>query len=82
MDRSKKFSVMKFAFDVENLVEAANVVLAHGHSDAVGGWGSVFSVCALAQASMGEGGVVLWFLALHRVGSSSSSLFKKGDTDH
>ena len=47
MDRSKKFSVMKFAFDVENLVEAANVVLALGHSDAAGGWGSVFSVCAV-----------------------------------
>ena len=48
MDRSKKFSVMKFAFDVENLVEAANVVLALGHSDAAGGWGSVFPVFAVA----------------------------------
>ena len=69
--------VMKFAFEVENLVDAAIVVLAGGHSDAAEGWGSVFSVFALAQASMGEGGVVLWFLALHRVGSSSSSLCKK-----
>ena len=82
MDRSKKFSVMKFAFDVENLVEAANVVLALGHSDAAGGWGSVFSVCVLAQASMGEGGVVLWFLALQIVESSSSSLCKKGGNDY
>ena len=45
MDRSKKFSVMKFAFDVENFVEAANVVLAGGHSNAADkGWVFVFSV--------------------------------------